>query len=464
MNYNPLVSIICLTYNHDKYIGKTIEGILMQDTNFDYELIIANDCSPDKTDDIVQDYIRNHPKGSLIKYFKQEKNLGSQRNFIFAHEKCFGKYIAICEGDDYWTNPLKLQNQVEFLEKAEEYSMCFTNSTIVDEYGNIKKTNRVDEQNKKDITQADILNGFVPPMNTVLYRNKYFKKIIDDFPKITNGDYYVSALMANYGKIGYLDINTAAYRIHKSGSWSQLPEESRLLIFTKTLMSLKGKLREPLNRILENKIRDNLAALTELNKKDQFLENNFWTPQTVMFRSIRDTVLKIDGFPQNALNIDNHTTLEKILCRKWPEMEITKTSFLQYDVQSLHQFVDESFDIVFSQNVLEHIPKPWLAAKEMNRVLKRGGIGIHTACAYNPRKNHAAYKDYYRFLPDGLAELFEGVNIWIKESWGNKQALIYNLTFEDKPGMLSSSTFFENLAIKNDVNYPWHTWVIFQKP
>ena len=457
------VSVLMITYNHQNYISDAINGILTQKTDFEFELIIANDCSTDKTNDVIKDFMNKHPKGNLIKYICHEKNIGMRLNYISAAKICKGKYVAPCEGDDYWTDPHKLEKQVKFLDMSEEYSMCFTNSSIVDEDNNIKKTNRVDENNRKDITQAEILNGFVPPTNTVLYRNSFLQKIISDFPNIINGDYYISILMANYGIIGYIDNNTAAYRLHEGSSWSKLEEDKRRIEYTRTLMSLKGRIKQPNEKILFDMINSNLSNLRELMEKEEYTENGNWTPQTAMLRSIRDTVLNIDGAPINALSVDNNPEIEKMLLRKWPMLDITKTQWPEYDAQNLHQFKDETFDIVFSHQVLEHIPKPWLAASEMNRVLKKGGIGIHSSCAYNPRHGYPAFKDYYRFLPDGLAELFEGVNIWVKEGWGSKEAIIYNLTIDDGHGQLGGRRFVEALGQKNDENYPWHTWVIFQK-
>ena len=197
--------------------------------------------------------------------------------------------------------------------------------------------------------------------------------------------------------------------------------------------------------------------------EESFTDGAFWTPQTAMFRAIRDTISNVDGTPGNALSIDNNPILKKILLSRWPEIEVIETSYPQFDAQNLYQFNDCSFDIVFSHQVLEHIPKPWIAAKEMNRVLKSGGIGIHTSCAFNPRHGYPAFKDYYRFLPDGLVQLFDDVNIWIKDSWGSKQALIYNLAVDDGNGQLGGRRFVEALAKQNDENYPWLTWVIFQK-
>lgn len=457
----PLLSVCLITYNHKEFIEEAVNSILKQKHDFGWELIIADDCSTDGTKEIIRKYKEHYP--DLIKLILQEHNIGSTPNWLQLMKSAKSKYVAYLDGDDYWTDECKIQKQVEFLEQHEEYSMCFTDSAVIDNKGNIKKPHRIDNKNRKDATQLDVLGGFVPPMNAVLYRNEYLQNILADFPNILNGDYYVSAIMSNFGKIGYLDSVTAAYRIHSNSMWSNLDEESRLINYTKTLMSLRGKVQNLSTETLERLINSNLSMLKELNEKEEFLVDNYWTPQTAMLRAIRDTVLQIEGTPGTALSIDKNPTLEKILLRKWPCLEIQNASYPEYDAQSLHQFKDETFDVVFSHQVIEHIPKPWIAAAEMNRVLKKGGIGIHTTCAYNPRHGYPAFKDYYRFLPDGLAELFDGVNIWVKDGWGSRQALIYNLTIDDGNGQLGGRRFVEALAKHNDVDYPWHTWVIFQK-
>lgn len=456
-----LVSVCLITYNHKNFIEKAVNSILLQNADFKWEIIIADDCSTDGTREIITEYARKYPE--TIKLVLQESNKGPTSNWLDLLKAAKSKYVAYLDGDDYWTDPLKLQKQFDFMEQNQDYSMCFTDSTIVNGNDELQKQNRVDTKNKKDIDQSDILSGFVPPSNTAFFRNNYLQKIISDFPDIMNGDYYVSVMMANYGKIGYLNVNSAAYRLHSTGSWSQLSEEKRRIMYTRTLLSLHGKVKESIKGALDDLIRANLGALNEENINDGFLVDNYWTPQTAMLRAIRDAVLQIDGVPGNALSIEKNPTLEKILLRKWPALEIKNASYPEYDAQNLHQFKDETFDVVFSHQVLEHIPKPWIAASEMNRVLKRGGIGIHTTCAYNPRHGYPAFNDYYRFLPDGLAELFDGVNIWVKDGWGSKQALIYNLTIDDGNGQLGGRRFVEALARHNDIDYPWHTWVIFQK-
>ena len=130
------ISVCMITYKHEKYIAEAINGVLMQECKFDFELIIADDNSPDNTFLIINEIIKNHPNGSKIKYFKHSANIRMQNNSTFVFSKAKAKYIALCEGDDYWTDPLKLQKQFEFMEANSEYSCVFHDSIIVDENNN----------------------------------------------------------------------------------------------------------------------------------------------------------------------------------------------------------------------------------------------------------------------------------------------------------------------------------------
>lgn len=123
----PMVSICMITYNHESYIKQAIDSVLMQKCNFAFELVIGEDCSTDNTFKICQELAKNNPQ---IKLLPSISNLGMMPNFIRTLEACEGKYIAICEGDDYWTDPLKLQKQVDFLGANEEYGLCCTDFNI----------------------------------------------------------------------------------------------------------------------------------------------------------------------------------------------------------------------------------------------------------------------------------------------------------------------------------------------
>ena len=124
---NPLVSIRCIAYNQEEYISKTLDGFLMQKTTFPFEIVIHDDASTDKTADIIREYQKQFPQ--IIKPIYENENQYSKKDgiiFRIMDEACKGKYIASCEGDDYWTDKHKLQLQVSFLEKHNDYVMCHT--------------------------------------------------------------------------------------------------------------------------------------------------------------------------------------------------------------------------------------------------------------------------------------------------------------------------------------------------
>ena len=194
-----------------------------------------------------------------------------------------------------------------------------------------------------------------------------------------------------------------------------------------------------------------------------FTDGQFWTPQTVMMRAVQQWVLQSQASPVVALSIDHNPDIDRMARQRWPQIQIQEARYPKHDAQRLSAFADGQFDLVYSHQVLEHIPKPWLAGAELVRVLKPGGIGIHTTCAYNPRHGLPAFNDYYRFLPDGLAELFDGVEVLVKAGWGNRQALLYNLSIDDGHGGLGGRRFHPRLAEENDPNHPWVTWIIFRK-
>jgi SAM-dependent methyltransferase len=195
-----------------------------------------------------------------------------------------------------------------------------------------------------------------------------------------------------------------------------------------------------------------------------YTENGLWTPQTYMLQSIQAWFAQAAlAEAETALSIDRNPTLDEILLKRWPNLRITRAMHPEQDAQHLNKMADGQFDAVYSHQVLEHIPKPWLAGAEMVRLLKPGGIGLHTTCAFNPRHGPPHFKDYHRFLPDGLAELFTGVEVLVKAGWGNRQALIYNLAIDDGHGGLGGRRFHPLVGQANDENYPWVTWIIFRK-
>ena len=206
------------------------------------------------------------------------------------------------------------------------------------------------------------------------------------------------------------------------------------------------------------------SAPANRGPKQDYTDRGFWTPQTYMLRAIQDWFFSRDLPPAaRALSIDRNPTLDQILLACWPDLAIEHAIYPEHDVQRLTAFPDQAFDVVYSHQVLEHLPRPWLAAQELVRVLKPGGLGLHTTCAFNPRHGPPDFNDYYRFLPDGLGEIFGGVEILVKAGWGNREALVYNLAIDDGHGALGGRRFHPRIGERNDETYPWVTWIVFRR-
>lgn len=207
------VSVCMITYNHEKYIAQAIEGVLMQKTNFPIELIIGEDCSKDNTRNICIEYQKKYPH--LIKLILNEQNIGIMPNFVQNLKACTGKYIALCEGDDYWTDPLKLQKQVDFLENNREYILSVHNAKIINENGDsMGLFNTTLKKHLLDI--YDIINSWIIPTASMVFRKESL--IIPEWINyIPNGDLALQLILAGMGRINYADEVMNVYRKHNEG-------------------------------------------------------------------------------------------------------------------------------------------------------------------------------------------------------------------------------------------------------
>lgn len=230
------LSVLIITFNHARYITQALESVLRQETNFDFDIVVGDDCSTDGTQKILEDFQRLYPE--KIKLLAAEKNVGAMRNFIRTYESCSGQYVAILEGDDLWITSDKLQKQADFLDRHPEFVLCFTNSRIVDENGGIVSESRLADDRKRNLTQQDIVSGLVPPTNTVVFRNHMVAEIPKIFYKASNGDIMFFSMLAEQGKAAYLDDVTGDYRIHSGGSWSGKSEADLLTNNLKVRLAL----------------------------------------------------------------------------------------------------------------------------------------------------------------------------------------------------------------------------------
>lgn len=216
----PLVSICSLVYNHEPYLRDCLNGFVMQQTNFPIEILIHDDASTDHSADIIREYTAKHP--GLFKPIYQTENQYSKGVDIptkYLYSKAQGKYIALCEGDDYWTDPHKLCMQVEWLEKHPEYSMCYSDATIKSP---TKELNWPCYRKDTSVPIKDMIlggGGFVPTCTLVIR-----KSLLNNYPQYCTqchvGDYPLQIWAALNGKVRYFSKKTGFYRYAHQGSWT----------------------------------------------------------------------------------------------------------------------------------------------------------------------------------------------------------------------------------------------------
>tara|TARA_R110002049_G_scaffold82349_2_gene209559 strand:+ start:4375 stop:5289 length:915 start_codon:yes stop_codon:yes gene_type:complete len=231
----PLLSICLITYNHEQYIAQAIEGVLMQKVDFNWELVVADDHSTDNTRNILLEYKKRFP--GKIRLILQEKNLGPARNWLHLMASARYKYIAYFEGDDYWTDPLKLQKQVDFLETHPEYSICFHEAKVLwsqKENAPPIELNSQFRWNKMSVDKsvysiADVLNGPFMATASVVYRNTFLTKYPNWFLKAASGDVALYSIVVGDKKIKYINEVMSVYRRH-SGSVTRLHKGNGIIL------------------------------------------------------------------------------------------------------------------------------------------------------------------------------------------------------------------------------------------
>jgi glycosyltransferase involved in cell wall biosynthesis len=256
-----LVSICMVTFNHESFIKKAIDGVLLQKCNFEIELIISDDASTDQTEIIIRDIINTSNQGYLIKYFRQEINIGMQSNGLFVLNRVRGKYIALCDGDDYWIDPYKLQKQYDFLEGNPDYLLCAHRIKELrgDEFFSI--LNEKIEYKFLDFSVTGSCNGVYT--SSMMFRNTPI--ILDVFLSdwtlnLDGGDHLILLLSTVNGhKIKLLNDVMGVYRIHNGGVWSSSTIEKKVKDAIFTNKSYIYNLN--LSKIQKNQIKFGLTRL-----------------------------------------------------------------------------------------------------------------------------------------------------------------------------------------------------------
>ena len=222
MASTPLVSIQCLVYNHEPFLRQCLDGFVMQQTDFLFEAIVHDDASTDGSVAIIHEYAEKYP--DIIKPIFETENQyckkdGSIRRTINHHIR--SKYVALCEGDDYWIDPLKLQKQVDFLESHPDYTMCCCRTKLLSEKKQVYIGENYCYNQSQDILVKDLINrtGLFISTCSILYK----KSVKDNYPiyceKCAVGDYPLQIMCAMKGKTYYFNEPMAVYRINNPNSW-----------------------------------------------------------------------------------------------------------------------------------------------------------------------------------------------------------------------------------------------------
>ncbi|MEI7903426.1 MAG: glycosyltransferase, partial [bacterium] len=218
MNKCPLVSVKMITYNHEPYIAQAIEGVLMQETDFPIELVIGEDCSTDRTREIVLEYQRRRP--DVIRVVLWDKNVGAGRNSQELDELLRGEFIAFNEGDDYWVHPKKLQRQVSLLEKHPDCALCFSDGIIASEFDQSRVVERMPLPEHNRAKFLDLLQG-IPLTCTLVYRRVVVDSRPDWFPSVKLGTHgALVRFSSQFGDAIRVPEPMAVYRKHAGGAWS----------------------------------------------------------------------------------------------------------------------------------------------------------------------------------------------------------------------------------------------------
>ena len=220
------VSVLVITYNHEAYIAQAIGSALAQNVDFDYEIVVGEDFSTDRTREILEDFRRRY--ADKIRLLFRDRNLGARNNFLQTFQACQGEYIALLEGDDYWTSPLKLKKQVDYLDRHAECGMCFHNTQVIYEGSEGISRVRNPPNQKKYARLKDVITSNFISICSAMIRRDCLSNLPAWHSEMRLTDWSLFIACAQQGSIGYLNEVMAAYRIHNAGKWSGLTLDDQL--------------------------------------------------------------------------------------------------------------------------------------------------------------------------------------------------------------------------------------------
>jgi len=277
-NMQPMLSVCMITYKHEHLVKQAIESILAQKVNFPFEFVIAEDCSPDGTLEICKQYANKYPE--IIRLLPSEKNMGAVPNFCRALAACKGKYIAFCEGDDYWIDEFKLQKQVDFLEHRKDLMICFSEVKVINELDVDIPDYAVHYKEVYTIEDVILSELNIIPSPSLVFRNELPDPMPSFVYEAMSGDLSIQLLLLSKGNAGIIREKLAAYRHHAGGitkSKENIENGQRALVKLFAAMDeyLEYRYNSSFRKRFQNIARYNLIAGSEGLKGISKLQNYF---------------------------------------------------------------------------------------------------------------------------------------------------------------------------------------------
>lgn len=261
------LSVLMVTYNHESYIAQALDSVLMQEVDFEYEIVVGEDCSTDSTRKIILDYYSKYPH--KFKLLLHDNNQGACKNFLQSFKACNGDYIAYLEGDDYWTSKDKLQKQVDFLDSHPEYTICFHNCEEFYDDGDKPSWNYCTVGQKATSTLEDLLiNCNFIPSCSVVFRNRLFDKFPDWYSELAIGDWTLHILNAQVGNIAYINEVMSRHRHHAGGVWSLRNQAKNILDVIYAYEVINNYLLYKYKSTIRDKISDYYNQLSNMHAKE----------------------------------------------------------------------------------------------------------------------------------------------------------------------------------------------------
>lgn len=270
-----ILTVYCLTYNHEKYIKKTLDGFINQKTKYDYKVIVHDDMSTDNTRKIIEQYAQKYPQ--IVPIYQNEnqysKGIGIYDTYI--RPALEGKYTAICEGDDYWCDENKLQTQIEYMETHPDCSLCVHNTEMITESGKRKHKYFNSSKKEEDYSAENVIEcggGGLFHTSSFVYRTQYRDEKPDDFSITGIGDYTLAMYLAMRGKVHYFPQIMSKYRVGSINSWvkknsrtvekynqfvenevNELEKINKLTYYQYDLSYKKAKMRLEYEKLIKNR-------------------------------------------------------------------------------------------------------------------------------------------------------------------------------------------------------------------